>query len=60
MIYQLTNYITINKYMSEINVKVGEYQKSIPAPVSVEDAIKAVDRNAAKKALAAKVNGAGS
>ncbi len=44
--------------MSEINVKVGEYQKSIPAPVSVEDAIKAVDRNAAKKALAAKVNGA--
>lgn len=44
--------------MSEINVKVGKYQKSIPAPVSVEDAIKAVDRNAAKKALAAKVNGA--
>lgn len=43
--------------MSEINIKVGEYQKSIPAPVSVEDAIKALDRNSAKKALAAKVNG---
>ncbi len=43
--------------MSEINIKVGEYQKSIPAPVSVEDALKAFDRNAAKKALAAKVNG---
>ncbi len=43
--------------MSEINIKVGDYQKSIPAPVSVEDALKAFDRNAAKKALAAKVNG---
>ena len=43
--------------MSEINVKIGENQRSIPAPATVADAIKAVDRDALKKALAAKVNG---
>ncbi|HEX8287447.1 MAG TPA: threonine--tRNA ligase [Pyrinomonadaceae bacterium] len=43
--------------MSELNVKYGENQKQIPAPVSVADALKNFDRDAAKKALAAKVNG---
>ncbi|MEZ5425491.1 MAG: threonine--tRNA ligase [Pyrinomonadaceae bacterium] len=43
--------------MSEINVKVGENQGSVAAPVSVADALKALDRDSAKKALAAKVNG---
>lgn len=43
--------------MSEINVKIGENQRAIPAPATVADAIKAVDRDALKKALAAKVNG---
>lgn len=43
--------------MSEINLKYGEYEKSIPAPISVSDAIKAFDRNAAKKSIAARVNG---
>jgi threonyl-tRNA synthetase len=43
--------------MSEINVKIGESVRSIPAPATVADAIKAVDRDALKKALAAKVNG---
>jgi threonyl-tRNA synthetase len=43
--------------MSEINVKIGANQRSIPAPATVADAIKAVDRDALKKALAAKVNG---
>ncbi|HYJ90979.1 MAG TPA: threonine--tRNA ligase, partial [Pyrinomonadaceae bacterium] len=44
--------------MSEINVKIGERERSIPAPATVADAIKAVDRDALKKSLAAKVNGA--
>ena len=43
--------------MSELNLKYGENQKQIPAPVSALDALKAFDRDAAKKALAAKVNG---
>jgi len=43
--------------MSEINVKIGESQRAIPAPATVADAIKAVDRDALKKSLAAKVNG---
>jgi len=43
--------------MSEINVKIGEKQRSVPAPATVADAIKAIDRDVLKKALAAKVNG---
>jgi threonyl-tRNA synthetase len=43
--------------MSEINVKFGDFQRSIPAPVTVADAIKAFDRDALKNAVAAKVNG---
>ncbi|QYO65551.1 threonine--tRNA ligase [Leptolyngbya sp. 7M] len=43
--------------MSEINIKFGESTRSIPAPASVADAIKAFDRDAIKRALAAKVNG---
>ncbi len=44
--------------MSELNVKFGENQKSIAAPISVADALKSFDREAAKKAVAAKINGA--
>ena len=45
--------------MSEITVqfKNGE-SRNVAAPVSVADVLKAVDREAAKRALAAKVNGA--
>ena len=43
--------------MSELNVKFGESQKSLSAPVSVADALKSFDRDAAKKAIAAKING---
>src|SRR6476661_4707825 len=43
--------------MSEINVKYGENERAIPAPATVADAIKAFDRDALKKSLAAKVNG---
>ena len=43
--------------MSEIRVKIGEAERSIPAPATVADAIKAFDRDVLKKALAAKVNG---
>ena len=43
--------------MSELNVKYGDSQRSIPAPASVADAIKAFDRDVLKKSLAAKVNG---
>ncbi len=43
--------------MSEINVKYGEYSKQFEDNVSVLEAIKAFDRNASKKVLAAKVNG---
>nr|MBA3694599.1 hypothetical protein [Acidobacteriota bacterium] len=44
--------------MSEINIKIGENQKSFPAPLSVAEALKSVDRDLLKKSLAAKVNGA--
>ncbi|MEQ1603745.1 MAG: threonine--tRNA ligase [Pyrinomonadaceae bacterium] len=43
--------------MSELNVKFGNEQKSIPVPATVLDAIKAFDRDVLKKSLAAKVNG---
>jgi len=43
--------------MSELNVKYGDNQRSIPAPATVLDAIKAFDRDVLKKSLAARVNG---
>ena len=43
--------------MSEINVKFGENVRQIPAPVSALDALKAFDRDAAKKSIVAKING---
>ena len=43
--------------MSEINVKFGDATRSIPAPATVADAIKAFDRDVLKKALAARVDG---
>lgn len=43
--------------MTEINVKLGEAVRSIPAPATVADAIKAFDRDVLKRALAAKVDG---
>jgi threonyl-tRNA synthetase len=43
--------------MSELNIKYGEQQKSIPAPASVVDALKAFDRDAAKKSIAARIDG---
>ncbi len=43
--------------MAELNIKYNGDQRSIPAPASVADAIKAFDRDALKKSLAAKVNG---
>ena len=43
--------------MSELNIKFGENVKQISAPVSVSEAIKAFDRDAAKKSIAAKLNG---
>ena len=43
--------------MSELNVKFGNDQKSIPGPATVLDAIKAFDRDVLKRSLAAKVNG---
>ncbi|MEO7674183.1 MAG: threonine--tRNA ligase [Pyrinomonadaceae bacterium] len=43
--------------MSELNVKYGDNQRSIPAPATVADALKAFDRDVLKKSLAAKVNG---
>ena len=47
----------INKFMSELNVKYGDIQRSIPAPATVIDALKALDRDALKGSIAAKVNG---
>ena len=44
--------------MSDLNVKYNGNEKSIPAPVSVADALKAFDRDLPKKSLAAKINGA--
>ena len=43
--------------MSEIQVKYGDKSRSFEEAVSVFEAIKAFDRKASKKALAAKVNG---
>ena len=43
--------------MSEINVTYGKNSRSFDKAVSVQDVIKAFDRKASKKALAAKVNG---
>lgn len=43
--------------MSELNVKYGDQQAAIPAPATVIDALKALDRDVLKKSLAAKVNG---
>lgn len=43
--------------MSELNLKFGDNQRSIPAPATVADAIKVFDRDALKRSLAAKVNG---
>ena len=43
--------------MSELNVKYGENQRSIAAPATVADAIKAFDRDVLRQSLAAKVNG---
>lgn len=43
--------------MSELNVKFGTNELSLPSPATVADAIKAFDRDALKSALAAKVNG---
>ena len=43
--------------MSELNIKFGENQKSISAPVSVADVLKAFDRDLSKKSIAARVNG---
>ncbi|MEO6334715.1 MAG: threonine--tRNA ligase, partial [Pyrinomonadaceae bacterium] len=43
--------------MAEIHVKFGGAERSIPAPATVADAIKAFDRDALKKSLAARVNG---
>src|SRR5690606_27282366 len=43
--------------MSELNIKYNGDQRVIPAPVTVADAIKAFDRDALKRSLAAKLNG---
>lgn len=43
--------------MSELNVKFGENSRTIPAPATVIDAIKAFDRDVLKNTIAAKVNG---
>ena len=44
--------------MSEINVQLKDGAAAqIPAPVTVAEALKRLDREAAKKALAARVNG---
>jgi threonyl-tRNA synthetase len=48
---------SIDKDMSEINVKFNGHERSISAPATVADAIKAFDRDALKKSLVAKVNG---
>jgi threonyl-tRNA synthetase len=49
--------ILINIAMSELNIKFGQDQRSIPAPATVADAIKAFDRDVFKRSLAAKLNG---
>ncbi len=47
----------VNKVMNELNVKYGDNQRTIPAPATVIDALKALDRDVLKRSLAAKVNG---
>lgn len=43
--------------MSELNIQFGGIQKTIPAPATVADAIKAFDRDILKRSIAARVNG---
>jgi threonyl-tRNA synthetase len=43
--------------MSELSIKFGERQMRIPLPATAADALKAFDREAAKKSLAVKING---
>lgn len=43
--------------MSELNIQYGGIQKTIPAPATVADAIKAFDRDILKRSIAARVNG---
>jgi threonyl-tRNA synthetase len=43
--------------MGEIQVKIGDSTRGIPAPATVADAIKAFDRDVLKRSLAATVNG---
>jgi threonyl-tRNA synthetase len=43
--------------MSEINVQLGERSAQAPSGATIADALKQLDRDAAKQALAAKVNG---
>ncbi|MDQ3322243.1 MAG: threonine--tRNA ligase [Acidobacteriota bacterium] len=43
--------------MSQLNIKVGEIERSFPAPLSVAEALKSIDRDLLRKALAARVNG---
>jgi threonyl-tRNA synthetase len=43
--------------MSEINVKIGDSQGTIPAPARVVDALKALDRETLKRSIAARLNG---
>lgn len=52
---KLFNFLTNN--MSDINVKFGDNLKQISAPATVLDALKAFDRDAAKKSIVAKING---
>jgi threonyl-tRNA synthetase len=53
--YRFTIYAAV---MSEINVKLKDGAGAqIPAPVTVGEALKRLDRDAAKQALAARVNG---
>lgn len=43
--------------MSELNIQLGDRRAVIPSPATVADALKALDRDILKRALAAKVNG---
>jgi threonyl-tRNA synthetase len=43
--------------MSELNVKYGQDLRSVPAPSTVLEALKLIDRDVLKRSLAAKVNG---
>ena len=48
----------INARMSELNIQFGGSTKSIPAPATIADALKAFDRDLPKKSIAAKLDGA--